>query len=117
MLFHLLYGALDNAAFVNRVYQNVLGRAPDAAGLAFWTGQLNTAQLTRGQMMLQFTVSPEHRTRIQNRALVTLMYIGFLRRSPEPAGVAFWTGELNRGVSPVTVCGSFADSAEYLGRL
>ena len=34
------YGALDNAEFVSLVYQNVLGRNPDAAGFAFWTRQL-----------------------------------------------------------------------------
>ena len=79
-------------------------------------GLLNTGQLTRGQMMWQFTVSVEFTARIQNRALATLLYIGFLRRSPEPAGADLWTAELNRGISPVAVAGSFVDSAEYLSR-
>ena len=56
------------------------------------------------------------RARPARPTLATLLYIGFLRRSPEPAGADLWTAELNRGVSPVAVVGSFVDSAEYLSR-
>ena len=60
------YGALDNAEFVSLVYQNVLGRNPDAAGFAFWTRQLQAGQ-TRGWMMLQFTEAPSFE--FQNKTL------------------------------------------------
>lgn len=52
------YGALDNAAFVNLVYTNVLGRAPDAGGAAYWTGLLN-AGTSRGAVMVGFSESTE----------------------------------------------------------
>ena len=32
------YGALDDGGFVDLVYANVLGRAPDATGRAYWIG-------------------------------------------------------------------------------
>jgi YD repeat-containing protein len=40
-----------NTDFVNRVYANLLGRAPDAEGLAYWTNNLNRG-MTRGKVFL-----------------------------------------------------------------
>lgn len=38
-----MYGSLDDLpSFVTAVYQNVLGRAPDAEGLAYWLDQLES---------------------------------------------------------------------------
>lgn len=38
--FQARYGALDDGAFVTLLYENVLDRAPDDAGLSAWTTQL-----------------------------------------------------------------------------
>ena len=35
------YGGLDNSAFVDLIYQNVLGRVADAGGRNHWVNQLN----------------------------------------------------------------------------
>ena len=40
---------LTNAEIVTKFYTNVLGRAPDADGLAYWTAQMNTK--TKGQVI------------------------------------------------------------------
>lgn len=40
--FHTQYGALNAAAQVNLIYQDILGRAPDAAGAQYWTTQLSS---------------------------------------------------------------------------
>jgi hypothetical protein len=114
--FQTTYGTLNNTQFVTLVYQNVLGRAPDANGLAFWVGQLNTGAATRAQVMYSFATSTEFQNQIQNQALATLLYMGFLRRSPDPTGVTFWTGQLNAGVTPAAVLSAFITSAEYLAR-
>jgi hypothetical protein len=52
------YGNLSDAGFVNLVYANVLGRAPDGPGFDHWTGQLATG-VTRGAVMLGFSESVE----------------------------------------------------------
>ncbi len=54
------YGALDNRAFVERLYQNVLGRSGDLGGIDFWTEQLNQGSADRGQTLLRFSESPEN---------------------------------------------------------
>ena len=38
------------------LYQNVLGRAPDAAGLNFWTGAMRAGQ-SRADVLLGFSES------------------------------------------------------------
>lgn len=60
--FHNTYGHLNNAGFVDRVYQNVMGRGGDASGRQYWTGQLN-AGMRRGDLMVQFSESVEFRNR------------------------------------------------------
>lgn len=114
--FQSSYGSLDNAGFVTRVYLNVLGRNPDAGGLAYYTGLLGSGALTRAQIMLQFAVSAEFQAKIQNRALTTLLYMGLLRRSPERAGADYWTSVLDAGASPSDVLNGFITSTEYLAR-
>lgn len=62
--FGTLYGSLDNAFFVDLVYRNVLGRAPDVAGHTYWTTALNDRTLSRGAVMLGFSESIEFITRV-----------------------------------------------------
>jgi hypothetical protein len=57
----------SNDAFVTELYGNVLGRAPDAAGLAYWEAQAN-AGTPRDQLLVDFATSTEN---IQTTALHT----------------------------------------------
>lgn len=53
------YGAnLSNQSFVSLLYDNVLDRAADAAGLNFWSSQL-TGGASRAQLLLAFSDSAE----------------------------------------------------------
>lgn len=42
----------DSATFVTAIYSNVLGRAPDAEGKAYWIGELDSLRLTRANASL-----------------------------------------------------------------
>jgi hypothetical protein len=57
--FNARYGAnattMANASLVGLLYENVLGRQPDAAGLAYWSSQ----KLTASQLLQVFAQSPE----------------------------------------------------------
>lgn len=74
--FNMLYGSIDNLAFVNAVYYNVMGRPGDAEGVAYWTGRLDRAELSRGEMMLMFSESGE--------------YVAVTRTAPSLAGYFAW---------------------------
>jgi hypothetical protein len=56
-----LYGSTsDDATFVNRLYQNVLRRAGDPAGLSYWAGVLRSGT-PRADVLLAFADSAENR--------------------------------------------------------
>lgn len=53
------YGELNDPAFVQQVYTNVLGRSPDRAGEDFWVEQLRAGAIDRGRLMTEFSESDE----------------------------------------------------------
>jgi hypothetical protein len=52
------YAGLTNSEIVGRMYQNVLQRAGEPEGVAFWTNFLNNGG-TLAQLVLEFSQSPE----------------------------------------------------------
>lgn len=110
------YGALDNTQFVARVYLNVLGRAPDPGGLSYWTSELASGRRSRGQVMTGFSESPEYRAVISNEVAVTMIYMGMLRRGPDPGGFNHWVDYVDRGNSGLDLINGFLASAEYRAR-
>jgi hypothetical protein len=114
--FQQRYGALNNEAFVNLVYQNILGRAPDPGGYAFWVGELNSGRRTRGQVMIGFSESAEYEGLTSHEVFVTMMYVVMLRRSPEEGGSDFWMNYLDSGNSGLGLIDGFLHSQEYANR-
>lgn len=53
------YNNLDTHGFVTTIYQNVLHRAPDAGGAAFWENGINSGATNRETVLLNFTQSVE----------------------------------------------------------
>ena len=60
------YGTPDPAAFVTLLYQNALGRAPEAAGLSGWVDLLATGAMDRNSVVLGFSESMELRINTQS---------------------------------------------------
>ncbi|PWE54239.1 hypothetical protein DEM27_21270 [Metarhizobium album] len=58
--FQALYGTnVSNQAFVEQLYQNVLGRAGEQAGIDFWTGRM-AANVSRAEVLAGFSESAEN---------------------------------------------------------
>jgi hypothetical protein len=57
------YGKLDSAAFLTTVYQNVLHRVPDSAGLDFWVDAMHRGA-SRAEVLAQFSESPENQAQV-----------------------------------------------------
>lgn len=70
--FQQRFGAPDDRGFVNLLYQNVLGRSPDQAGLAYHASRLEQHALTRADVLVGFSESPE------NQAAVGVGLVGVL---------------------------------------
>ena len=124
--FQATYGALDDRAFVTLLYQNVLDRAPDADGLAGWTGRL-TAGASRAEVVLGFSESREFITRTEAAATdftvardaaswtdeVYRLYRATLDRAPDAGGFLDWTTRLVGGTALVTAVGGFVGGREF----
>lgn len=54
------YGALDTNGYVDQLYLNVLHRAGDSLGIAYWTQHLAAGDITRAQVLAMFSQSPEN---------------------------------------------------------
>lgn len=52
--------AASDRDFVAALYDNVLHRQPDAAGLDFWVGVLGRGALDRSELLVEFSESPEN---------------------------------------------------------
>jgi hypothetical protein len=59
--FKSLYGANpSNDQFVAKLYNNVLGRAPDTGGFNYWLGLLNNKQIDMTSILVNFSESTEN---------------------------------------------------------
>jgi sugar lactone lactonase YvrE len=114
--FTATYGSLNNTQFVTLLYNNVLNRAPDPAGLSGWVSLLNSGY-TRGQVLLGFSDSVEYQASQGNKVFVTMMYAGMLRRTPEPTGFNGWVAFLDTAaLTREQVINGFFASTEYHNR-
>ena len=54
------YGANpSNSSYVNNLYQNVLGRAGESGGVAYWTGEMDAGRVNKAQALVQFATLAE----------------------------------------------------------
>ena len=97
-----------NTLYVKTLYQDILGRAPDPAGLAYWVARLDAGQ-ARSPVSASILVSTEG-----YQDLVRAVFQTFLRHQPDGAGLTFWTGELQSGLRDELLIASIIGSDEYL---
>lgn len=108
-----------NADFVSMVYFNVLHRAPDATGMAFWVAQIRAGTASKGRVMNQFAQSDENMDRTWLQVQITNIYGSLLQRMPsdnELAANAFWAGIANGGdqwENVWVIQGAVRNSPEY----
>ncbi len=118
-------GDLPNADYVSRIYQNVLGRTPDASGLAFWQGNLDNGTATRAQMLAGISESAENKAATapavatgiwdldETAARVARLYDAALGRLPDGPGLTYWTGDIKGGAPLLDLANAFVGSAEF----
>lgn len=78
--FRALYGQNpSNADFLSKVYSNVLGRAPDQAGYAWWLNQLNTnPEKTRHKVLADFSESQENKDSVATLVGNGIQFVEFM---------------------------------------
>lgn len=96
-----------NESYVTRLYLDLLGRAPDAGGLAYWLGQLQ-AGASRTQVALGFEASPEYQTRE-----IQQLYQELLGRPADQQGLSTFLSAMQQGASIRQVEAVILASNEY----
>jgi len=125
--FQTTYAGLDNTQFVTRLYQNVLGRAPDQGGLTSWVRSLN-AGASRAEVVLGFSESGEFKnnTALDVDAFMTArfsnehqgdvyrLYRATVNREPDSGGFVGWVNLLDTEATTLeTVAAGFIKSSEF----
>ena len=91
------YSPNDAAAEVYRLYEAVLGRAPDQAGLTGWTDELNSG-VSLQTVADSFIASTEFQANLSSTSYVdfiTLLYENVLHRAPDQTGINYWYDQLS----------------------
>jgi streptogramin lyase len=99
------------AGWVVGLYHDLLGRAPDAAGLNNWLSQLNQGA-TPYSIALGFAAGAE-----REAIRVTADYQRYLGRAPSVDEVAYWVDQfVNHGQTNEDLIAGFVGSVEYFYR-
>lgn len=105
--FQRRFGSPSHPEYVRLAYRNVYGREPDEPTVAYWHWQLAAGQATRGDVMVAFSESEEHRAATRARVDTVITWAGLLRRIPTPTELARWMPET--GLARVTLAlGSYS---------
>ena len=116
--------AMSNSAFVSSLYQEMLGRAGEPAGMAGWTNALNAGE-TRADVVVGFADSAEaqqHWSATTSQgvfaynpeaAIVREVYATGFDREAEAGGLSGWTQLLENGLSLHDFGVDIVNSAEF----
>lgn len=88
----------DEHEFVERLFVEVLRRGPDDdEAQRYWVSRLERGGTTRPRLLQLFAESPEARRHSDPVVEAAMMYLVFLHRSPDPAGLEHFVHLLRAG--------------------
>jgi hypothetical protein len=101
----------QNARFIAAVYRDLLGREPDAGGLAHFSDLLDRGVVTRPQLVRLIENSLEYRMKV-----VRDLYRSLLGREADPTGLNLFVGFLASGGTALQLRAILIGSPEYYAR-
>jgi hypothetical protein len=97
--------------FATALYQDVLGRDPDPAGLSGFVTELTNDTAAPADIVVDFINSKECHVN-----LVDSYYATFLQRVADASGEAYWVQQLDQGLATDgSAAQKFLSSAEFIG--
>lgn len=104
---YYLHAGGTPTSWVTSLYTQILGRAPEPAGLQYWVDMTNKPGYGRHFVGFFFYQSTEsRRTRVAN------LYQALLKRAPDPTGWPYWTEQVYT-TGDITLAINLAESLEY----
>jgi sugar lactone lactonase YvrE len=105
--FNLVVQETANQRYVSAIYQDLLGHAPDAEGLAYWSGLLDSG-ISRAAVLNLFDHGIWYFSPIINSA-----YQQYLGRTPDSGGLVFWIQQMINGVTDEQLEANLIASTEF----
>ncbi|KFE57146.1 DUF4214 domain-containing protein [Pseudomonas syringae] len=83
-----LFGSATSAQKVTAIYQNAFGRAPEAAGLAFWVAQLDSGKVSQAQASwtIQQAAGPGDASAVNNKLIAAKAFTAQIDTNAEITG-------------------------------
>jgi hypothetical protein len=100
-------GGSNIDAYITAVYHDLLGRAPDPGGAAYWHNVL-AAGTNRQAVANGLVFSREALLKV-----VTDLYQHYLQRGTDPGGLNYWTDQLQAGMTDEHLVILLTGSDEY----
>ncbi|MBO4638118.1 MAG: DUF4214 domain-containing protein [Clostridiales bacterium] len=101
-------------AFVDRMYNIVLGRAADETGRSEWIANLTHGDSTGAEIVRGFYNSSEFQGKdLTDTQFVTSLYQAMFGREPDAAGLDGWLAVLSSGEGRDHVIDGFINSSEF----
>ncbi len=97
-----------------KMYEVAFGREGDVAGLEYWMGRANQDSSLE-HLVNSFINSAEFDAtyaNLNNEGFIKAMYENLAGRDADAAGLTYWLGRMDAGLSRADVAWSFAESAE-----
>jgi hypothetical protein len=113
--FQQVYAGLSNAAFIDKLFRNMMQRSLSTDELNSWVAQLD-AGLSRPGAIARLAASAEYIWHSQPTVEVAAVYAGLLRRSPNLAELLGWLGAAEAGRSRVSLVTDVYRSTAYAAR-
>ncbi len=95
---------------ISAYYQSILGRTPDAAGLDYWTAQVDQGKASLAQVATGFSLSTEAAS---GMVPVVALYLSSFGRLPDTEGLQYWTQALQNGTPLEAIQQAFLQSPEF----
>lgn len=103
---------------VAQLYVSLFGRAPDAEGLAYWVGRLQSGESVAMVAGAMFGTAPAREfypAFLADQEIVGAFYVNVLGRRPDADGLAYWTERMRAQGPGTTITSLIAVCADYAG--
>ncbi|WP_066646342.1 DUF4214 domain-containing protein [Christensenella timonensis] len=100
--------------FVQRLYEIILSRQPDASGKAYWVTRLNSQLETGASASYNFLFSKEFSNKnFSDSDFLDILYRAMMNREADTSGKNYWQSFLDKGASRKYVFANFVNSSEF----
>ncbi|HEV3343815.1 MAG TPA: DUF4214 domain-containing protein [Pirellulales bacterium] len=98
----------DHQEYVAATYEDVLGRAPDPGGLAYWAQQLDA-----GALISSIAAAIGQSAEYYGNFVIKPDYLELLGRAADATGLQYWTTQMLHGVTDQQLEAGFIASDEF----